>query len=47
MIKFLKKIERKSEGEVDNYVKQVEELIELYDQGHKMQRQIEQMQQAL
>ena len=47
MIKFLKKIERKSEGEVDNYVKQVEELIVLYDQGHKMQRQIEQMQQAL
>lgn len=29
------------------YVKQVEELIELYEQGQKMQRQIEQMQQAL
>ena len=29
------------------YIKQVEELVELYEQGQKMQRQIEQMQQAL
>lgn len=29
------------------YIKQVEELVELYEQGKKMQRQIEQLQQSL